>query len=42
MKEIADANKFFHVSNYAALNNILSQLQQSITGIEGKTAVISQ
>ncbi|XP_057207917.1 integrin alpha-E isoform X2 [Triplophysa rosa] len=35
MKEIADANKFFHVSNYAALYNILSQLEQSITGIEG-------
>ncbi|XP_056613752.1 integrin alpha-E isoform X2 [Triplophysa dalaica] len=35
MKEIADTNNFFHVSNYAALNNILSQLQQSITGIEG-------
>ncbi|KAA0701878.1 Cullin-5 [Triplophysa tibetana] len=35
MKEIADTNNFFHVSNYAALVNILSQLQQSITGIEG-------
>lgn len=41
MKEIADANKFFHVSNYAALDDILSQLEQSITGIEGNTFLIS-
>ncbi|XP_051963258.1 integrin alpha-E isoform X2 [Xyrauchen texanus] len=36
MKEIADPNNFFNVSNYAALDSILSLLEQSITeGIEG-------
>ncbi|XP_065137491.1 integrin alpha-E [Paramisgurnus dabryanus] len=35
MKDIADTNKFFNVSNYAALDDILSELEQSITGIEG-------
>ncbi|XP_056613246.1 integrin alpha-E isoform X1 [Triplophysa dalaica] len=31
IKEMADTNKFFHVSNYTALHNILGQLEQSIT-----------
>ncbi|XP_052431575.1 integrin alpha-E [Carassius gibelio] len=35
MMEIADRGKFFNVSNYAALNDILSLLQQSLIGIEG-------
>ncbi len=36
MMDIADRGKFFNVSNYAALDDILSSLQQSIIGIEGK------
>ncbi|KTG43262.1 hypothetical protein cypCar_00027859 [Cyprinus carpio] len=36
MMEIADRGKFFNVSNYAALADILSSLQQSLIGIEGK------
>ncbi|XP_058655030.1 integrin alpha-E isoform X2 [Onychostoma macrolepis] len=35
MVAIADDGKFFNVSNYAALDDILSSLQQSIIGIEG-------
>ncbi|KAK2881210.1 hypothetical protein QQF64_008442 [Cirrhinus molitorella] len=35
MMDIADRGKFFNVSNYAALDDILSSLQQSIVGIEG-------
>uniref|UniRef100_A0A8C1NM65 Integrin, alpha E, tandem duplicate 2 n=1 Tax=Cyprinus carpio TaxID=7962 RepID=A0A8C1NM65_CYPCA len=35
MMEIADRGKFFNVSNYAALADILSSLQQSLIGIEG-------
>ncbi|XP_016092212.1 integrin alpha-E-like [Sinocyclocheilus grahami] len=34
MKEIADPEKFYKVSNYAALDDILSSLQQNLTGIE--------
>uniref|UniRef100_A0A673KV80 VWFA domain-containing protein n=1 Tax=Sinocyclocheilus rhinocerous TaxID=307959 RepID=A0A673KV80_9TELE len=36
MTDIADRGKFFNVSNYAALDDILSSLQQSLIGIEGK------
>lgn len=36
MKDIADPDKFFNVSNYAGLDDILSSLQQSLIGIEGK------
>uniref|UniRef100_A0A671MXF1 Integrin alpha-E-like n=1 Tax=Sinocyclocheilus anshuiensis TaxID=1608454 RepID=A0A671MXF1_9TELE len=36
MMDIADRGKFFNVSNYAALDDILSSLQQSLIGIEGK------
>ncbi|XP_043115723.1 integrin alpha-E [Puntigrus tetrazona] len=35
MIDIADRGKFYNVSNYAALNDILSSLQQSLIGIEG-------
>ncbi|XP_016378324.1 integrin alpha-E-like [Sinocyclocheilus rhinocerous] len=35
MTDIADRGKFFNVSNYAALDDILSSLQQSLIGIEG-------
>uniref|UniRef100_A0A671N5G2 Integrin alpha-E-like n=1 Tax=Sinocyclocheilus anshuiensis TaxID=1608454 RepID=A0A671N5G2_9TELE len=35
MMDIADRGKFFNVSNYAALDDILSSLQQSLIGIEG-------
>ncbi|XP_052473007.1 integrin alpha-E isoform X5 [Carassius gibelio] len=34
MTQIADPDKFYKVSNYAALNDILSSLQQNLTGIE--------
>uniref|UniRef100_A0A672RT44 Integrin, alpha E, tandem duplicate 1 n=1 Tax=Sinocyclocheilus grahami TaxID=75366 RepID=A0A672RT44_SINGR len=40
MKEIADPEKFYKVSNYAALDDILSSLQQNLTGIEGKNVFI--
>ncbi|XP_065137524.2 integrin alpha-E-like [Paramisgurnus dabryanus] len=33
MKDIADADKFFNVSSYAALYDILSHMELSITGI---------
>ncbi|XP_073674035.1 integrin alpha-E isoform X2 [Garra rufa] len=35
MMDIADRGKFFNVSNYAALDDILSSLEQSLVGIEG-------
>uniref|UniRef100_A0A8C2JAG8 Integrin, alpha E, tandem duplicate 2 n=1 Tax=Cyprinus carpio TaxID=7962 RepID=A0A8C2JAG8_CYPCA len=41
MMEIADRGKFFNVSNYAALADILSSLQQSLIGIEGKKVFIT-
>ncbi|KAI2656171.1 Integrin alpha-E [Labeo rohita] len=34
MKDIADRGKFYNVSSYAALDDILSSLQQSLVGIE--------
>lgn len=40
MTQIADPDKFYKVSNYAALNDILSSLQQNLTGIEGKNVFI--
>lgn len=36
MMEIADPGQFFNVSNYAALDDILSKLENSIVGVEGK------
>lgn len=36
MTEIADPGNFFNVSNYAALDDILSSLEQSLIGVEGK------
>ncbi len=36
MTEIADPGKFYKVSNYAALDDILSSLEQNLIGIEGK------
>ncbi|XDV32531.1 hypothetical protein PO909_003321 [Leuciscus waleckii] len=35
MMEIADPGQFFNVSNYAALDDILSKLENSIVGVEG-------
>ncbi|KAK7156263.1 hypothetical protein R3I94_006369 [Phoxinus phoxinus] len=35
MTEIADPGQFFNVSNYAALDDILSKLGNSIIGVEG-------
>ncbi len=36
MTEIADPGKFYKVSNYAALDDILSSLEQNLIGIEGR------
>jgi len=36
MTDIADPGQFFNVSNYAALDDILSKLGNSIIGVEGK------
>ncbi len=36
MTEIADPGKFFNVTNYATLDGILSSLEQSLIGVEGK------
>ncbi len=36
MTEIADPGKFYNVTNYAALDDILSSLEQSLIGVEGK------
>uniref|UniRef100_A0A673JXP6 Integrin, alpha E, tandem duplicate 1 n=1 Tax=Sinocyclocheilus rhinocerous TaxID=307959 RepID=A0A673JXP6_9TELE len=41
MTQIADPEKFYKVSNYAALNDILSSLQQNLTGIEGKNLEVN-
>ncbi|XP_077064921.1 integrin alpha-E isoform X1 [Siphateles boraxobius] len=35
MTDIANPGQFFNVSNYAALDDILSKLQNSIVGVEG-------
>ncbi|XP_073719624.1 integrin alpha-E [Misgurnus anguillicaudatus] len=42
MKDIADTNKFFNVSNYAALDDILSELEQSITGTNALDDILSE
>uniref|UniRef100_A0A8C2KLU0 Integrin, alpha E, tandem duplicate 1 n=1 Tax=Cyprinus carpio TaxID=7962 RepID=A0A8C2KLU0_CYPCA len=40
MTQIADPEKFFKVSNYAALDDIQSSLEQSLIGAEGKKVFI--
>lgn len=42
MEDIADPGQFFNVSNYAALDDILSKLEKSIIGVEGEKVFIKR